>query len=110
MKATHLFQGLRQPDSENLSIYHVVKKNKEKKETQRETENQKKAEAIRTRPNCLKFLLSKEWKLGSKNLENKGKQIFFEGIIWKKGSEGKKESKLKQIYMNKEKTQRNIRQ
>jgi hypothetical protein len=55
-------------------------------------------------------LLSKEWKLGSKNLENKGKQIFFEGIIWKKGSEGKEESKLKQIYMKKEKTQRNIRQ
>jgi len=50
-------------------------------------------------------LLSKEWKLGSKNLENKGKRIFFGEIIWKKGSEGKKERKLKQIYMKKEKAQ-----
>jgi hypothetical protein len=105
MKATHLFQGLRQPDSENLSIYHVVKKPRKKKKLNVRQRTQKKAEAIWTRPNCLKFLLSKEWKLGSKNLENKGKRIFFGEIIWKKGSEGKKERKLKQIYMKKEKAQ-----
>jgi hypothetical protein len=42
MKATHLLQRLRQPDLENLSIYHVVKKPKENKELQRETEKKKK--------------------------------------------------------------------
>jgi len=42
MKAIHLLQGLRQPDLEELSIYHVVKKTKENKECQRETEKKKK--------------------------------------------------------------------
>jgi hypothetical protein len=41
MTATHSLQGLRQPDLEDLSIYHVVKKTKENKELQRETEKKK---------------------------------------------------------------------
>jgi hypothetical protein len=43
MKATHLLQGSRQPDLEDLSIYHVVKKIKENKKLQRETEKKKKS-------------------------------------------------------------------
>jgi len=79
MKATHLLQGLRQPVLEDLSIYHVVKKTKENKELQRETEKGKKkrAEAIWTRLSCLKFLQDQECKSRNKDLKkNKGKPIF----------------------------------
>jgi hypothetical protein len=77
MKATHLLQGSRQPDLEDLSIYHVVKKPKENKELQRETEKKKRAEAIWTRLSSLKFLQSKECKAGNKDLEKQGKRCFF---------------------------------
>jgi hypothetical protein len=111
MKATHLLQGLHQPVLEDLSIYHVVKKTKENKKLQRETEKEKKrAEAIWTRLSCLKFLQDQECKSRNKDLKKKqGKTDFF-GTEWfeKKALKEKKERKLKQIYLEKEKTQRNI--
>jgi hypothetical protein len=54
-------------------------------------------------------LRSKEYKAQNKNLKKtREKRICLYGIIRKKGFEEKKESELKQIYLKKEKTQRNI--
>jgi hypothetical protein len=97
MKATHLLQGLRQPVLEDLSIYHVVKKTKENKELQRETEKEKKrAEAIWTRLSCLKFLQNKECKSRNKDLKKaRENRFFWDGMIWQKGSERKKRKEIK---------------
>lgn len=61
----------------------------------------KRHEAIRTRPNCLKFFQMKNRKSTMKNLKNKGKKILLEGKIWSY-EENKERDDEKQISKEKE--------
>jgi len=85
MKATHLLQGLRQPDLEDLSICHVVKTPRKIKNFNVRQRRKKRAEAICTRLSCLKSLEDKECKSGKQGLEKtRENRFFWDGMIRKK--------------------------
>jgi hypothetical protein len=78
IKATHFLQGLTQPDSEDLSIYHVVKKpRKIKNFNVRQGTKRRRSEAIWATSRYLKFLQDKECKAGNKDLKKTRESRFF---------------------------------
>jgi hypothetical protein len=87
----------------------LLKKSRKIKNFNVRQRRKKRAEAICTRLSCLKFLQSKECKAGNKDMEKQGKTCFWgRNNSEKKALNEKKEIKLKQIYLKKEKIQRNI--
>jgi len=108
--ATHELQGLCQPDYEDL-VYIALLKKKNNEKNLNVRHEKKRPEVIWTRPSCLKFLQTEDFKSAMKNLEKQGKADFFstEYNSGKKGYEEKKKANQSK-YIWRRKKDKEIRQ